>query len=77
MNLSPITRAEARQLGLRPITNGYQPHESDLLSRAIYQLQVGGITHALVKSEDGGATEIWRTRRGMRFRSQGAEFDGR
>ena len=69
----PISELAAKRLGLRQLTYRYSlPREAPMLSRAIAQLETGGIAWEPVRTEEG--IELWRShttgvRAGCRKRS--------
>ena len=65
----PISELAAKRLGLRQLTYRYLlPREAPMLSRAIAQLETGGIAWEPVRTQDG--IELWRSRSGGAVRAE-------
>ena len=59
MKTQMLTEEQARQRGLKKLTQPYRKSELDMMRRVITTLQAGNIDNAVVQSEDG--PEVWRS----------------
>lgn len=57
-NLKAITKADAEQRKLRPVTHPYRPSEYGMLSRVIIDMENSGIEFALVVEDENRTGDL-------------------